>query len=411
MSLQATEGARGLPLHSLSAKFTLMMIGSYAGTDGACFPSLGRLAEDTLQSVDTVRRRIRELEQLEVLVRLARWASPDGAIVLTKIGEGEKPGGCRQSSDELRLQLQMTAEQVQARVDALGWGKKEAADQEDNEADRVAECNPPPLQNAILPPSTALPPSPSQAAATPGVAQLCNPLNRLSNSSGETTPLPPKGGAVDDWDDFQKDWQEPILHQTLCQQLWSAFKPEEKLLCRKAARGYVAWRKGQRKPPNPINAQKFLREIDAWPQFASHAPAAVERQLPSAAIFEAEGSESWRARCVIAKIVGHEPPKALGLGIERGGKFRYALLTAQLALAQFADDDPEKWAFEPEGSPKCGAWKSFLQCDARLITTAWTKKDVLGKIIDWALRDRGLRIPPTPNGFPPRKDGSFGSTV
>ena len=106
MSFQATEWARGLPLHSLSAKFTLMMIGSYAGTDGACFPSLGTLAEDTLQSIDTVRRRIRELEQLDLLVRLARWTSPDGKVVVTEIGDGIKPTGHRQSSDELRTAIE-----------------------------------------------------------------------------------------------------------------------------------------------------------------------------------------------------------------------------------------------------------------------------------------------------------------
>src|ERR1700689_5529383 len=122
MSFQATEWARGLPLHSLSAKFTLMMIGSYAGTDGTCFPSLTQLAEDTLQSVATVRRRERELEQLGLLVRFARWRSPDGKVVLTQLGDANRPLDCRQTSDELRLNLTRTADQVAAKIIELGWG-------------------------------------------------------------------------------------------------------------------------------------------------------------------------------------------------------------------------------------------------------------------------------------------------
>lgn len=183
MSFQATEWARGLPLHSLSAKFTLLIIGSYAGTDGACFPSLATLAEDTTQSVATVRRRIRELEEIGVVARFARWATPGGKVVSTEIGDA-RPPECRQSSDELRLQMHVTPAEVKAKIKALGLDKKHKENQDDEEADKgeqgVADCNPPP--------AIAEQPSPSQSCDTPGVSPGSYPLNSNSNSSLETKP-------------------------------------------------------------------------------------------------------------------------------------------------------------------------------------------------------------------------------
>ena len=115
MSFQAVEWARALPLDSLSEKFTLLMIASYAGTDDSCFPSLAKLAEDTLQSEATVRRRIRDLEALGLLVRMARWQSPDGQVVVRTVN-GPRPDDHRQTSDELRLLLKIAPTEVADRI-------------------------------------------------------------------------------------------------------------------------------------------------------------------------------------------------------------------------------------------------------------------------------------------------------
>lgn len=78
MSFQTLEWARRRPLKSPSAKLVLLTLASYAGERGECFPSQARLAEDTAQSVDSVQRRLGELEKMGLLVRFRRMR-PDGS--------------------------------------------------------------------------------------------------------------------------------------------------------------------------------------------------------------------------------------------------------------------------------------------------------------------------------------------
>jgi hypothetical protein len=77
---------------------------------------------------------------------------------------------------------------------------------------------------------------------------------------------------LESWKAFETAWHEPILRQRLCRQLWSALTEFEREQVTLAAQGYVLWRTAQRKPPNPVNAERFLREKDAWSGYVARAP-------------------------------------------------------------------------------------------------------------------------------------------
>jgi hypothetical protein len=197
------------------------------------------------------------------------------------------------------------------------------------------------------------------------------------------------------------------LRQSVARQVWSSLTVPEKAFARKAARGYVAWRKAQRKPPNVINAHTFLREREAWPQFAERAPEIKEEAKP---VFEEIGSENWRARCIIAIISGEEPPQALPHRSAGNGRyFSSALSAAKLALARFADENPETWPIAAEGTQQCGSWKQFLGIGPRLITVGRKRREIApGQWVDdWPIKEEGLRVPCP---WPPGKDGKIYST-
>ena len=71
MSLDALAWARAQRVGSPQAKHVLCMISAYADHEGKCWPSRKRLAEDTEYSIDTIDRRLRDLEDLGFIRREA----------------------------------------------------------------------------------------------------------------------------------------------------------------------------------------------------------------------------------------------------------------------------------------------------------------------------------------------------
>lgn len=415
MSFQATEWARSLPLDSLSAKFTLMTIGSYADTDGVCFPSLTRLAGDTVQSKDSVRRRVRELEQLGLVQRLARWASPDGRIVVTKIADDQKrPDGYRQTSDELRLMLDVSPAELRRRLTELHPERPPPAIETDDEAaDEAPATSPLPGGEG-----SNLPGGGWHSSAMPGVAEPCDPLKQNSKSSAEETPKSPAGAGdvieaapaaagsdppspitdvrpwlhADSWQRFEDAWREPILHQQLCRQLWGGLSDEDRgFLIGKVAPGYVAWRKAQRTPPTVCNAQKLLREREAWNSYARFAPdsaaAAPKQSLVFAEINSLEG-RAWYALIEIGSQT-HDRAEALGAF----GYMVPAELPPAVALLAGVKTRAKEWPLYPIGSGECAAWRQFVV--KHLGKSPRLRRDESGT--------EGIRAPWR---WPPRKDGS-----
>lgn len=159
MSFQAMSWALKQRTGSPSGKALLMALANYADEDGTCFPGQERLAEETEQSLDSVQRRLKELESLGLITRERRGGDGSG-----------------RSSDRYRLHL------TQLVLDLKPKAKT---------ADR-----------GLAPPATpqiaALPDS-SLDGATPQIAGGKTASVRLSiideppvEPSGPHTPLPPE---------------------------------------------------------------------------------------------------------------------------------------------------------------------------------------------------------------------------
>lgn len=69
MSFQASAWAAKQRAGNPSAKAVLYGLANYAGFDGVCWPSQKTLADDTEQSIDSVQRRLKELEQRGLIYR------------------------------------------------------------------------------------------------------------------------------------------------------------------------------------------------------------------------------------------------------------------------------------------------------------------------------------------------------
>lgn len=383
---EAHSWARNLRLKNPFAKLVLSMLTLYVNGDGACFVGATALAEDCELAIETVRRRLTWLETIGAIVRLPQW--------LDEHGRRNSAGHGKRTSDEIRLMLDANIDEIEQKA----WGHADDSDKVSTPSGRGLATEPIELTRIL--------PAPYQPPHCGG-GLISEP-----EPEPEDSPQPPSGGASvadDGWKEFERDWTEPILRQSIAHQVWSALTPDERKLARKAARGYVAWRKGQRKPPPVSNAQTFLKEREAWAGFAKYDPGEPsEQRAAPALIFVVEGSPEWRALGVVAEIAGTKPPQAIFHDEGRGIKLRETLSPAQLALEQFADVPSSDWKLVHAGTHQCGAWRKFLGIDVRAITTGFTTKEINGRTVDdWPIKETGLRVP---CDWPPRKDGTLSTT-
>lgn len=254
---EAHSWARNLRLRNPYAKLVLAMLTLYVNGDGICFVSIVQLAEDCEFAAETVRRRLMWLESIGAIVRMPQWRD--------ELGRLNSEGRGKRTTDEIRLMIDTDSEVIEAAAS----GKYEAVEGNSNSDEQEISHPPRRVANEAASHSLA-PPLATQQPPSCGGDIISEP-----EPEPEPSPQPPSGGNVvpEDWRDFEEDWAEPILRQSMAQQVWSALKPDERTLARQAARGYVIWRKGHKKPPNVLGAHLFLKERDAWEKFARLAPA------------------------------------------------------------------------------------------------------------------------------------------
>ena len=72
MSVQAITWALSIDTGSPSAKCTLLCLANYADDRGRCWPAQATIAKQSEQSVDTIQRRLRDLEERRLLTREER---------------------------------------------------------------------------------------------------------------------------------------------------------------------------------------------------------------------------------------------------------------------------------------------------------------------------------------------------
>src|SRR4051812_19275497 len=106
MSIKAMTWAFGLPLEP-RAKIALLAIADNARDDGVAWPGRDTIAEKSSQSRATINRRLKFLSDLGVLGVFERFRE-DGS----------------QTTDEIRLDLSLSAEEVMRRMQALSDGER-----------------------------------------------------------------------------------------------------------------------------------------------------------------------------------------------------------------------------------------------------------------------------------------------
>lgn len=321
MSIKAMNWAMEQATGDPRAQCLLYVIADCANEEGVAWPGADWMATKSQQSRATVYRRLEMLQASGLLVMFPRWIDDAGKIW------NAAATGRRRTSPEIRLQFGVIIKQI--------------VPQEDAETEPESA---PPLSQ----PETALSqPSDSPISLARQGSSHCSDNNHHLNQ--EDSPPTPSGGSVapEGWKDFEDDWVEPILRQSMAQQVWSALKPEERLLARQAARGYVVWRKQQKKPPNVLGAHLFLKERDAWEKFARLAPDTAGTSIGGTYAID---SREGRALLALYAVARTRPAE------NRNGLAYRGEITPQILA--FADVDPRRiWI---EDRQQIAAWSRFL---------------------------------------------------
>lgn len=324
---EAHAWARSLRLNNPNAKTVLRAVALYVNGEAACFVGIDQLAEDTDLSPDTVRRRLVWLEQIGAIVRLRQWIDANG--------RRNSEGRGKQTSDEIRLLLEADADEIEAR--ARGEHVEESDEFSPGSVQGLNE-------GAEIAAETV---SPAPALGQP--SQSCHPL--ISEPEPEDSPLTPLrgAGAPEGWKEFESDWGEPILRQSIAQQVWAALSPDERNLARRAARGYGVHLRTMRKPPARLGAHLFLKERDAWEGFAKLAPDVAAAALPAG---YDPASREGRAITALFAVARTRPA-------ESRGRIVYPREVTPQLLA-FADADKSPRLCWIEDHQQIAAWSAFI---------------------------------------------------
>jgi DNA-binding transcriptional ArsR family regulator len=104
VSWQATEWARGQITKSVGRKALLLTLATYADEFGVCWPSQATLAENTEQSVDTVQRQLKKLQECGIIdrkrmpKRRGQWQGYRYYLRLQIEGQAKEQTGVRPNS-------------------------------------------------------------------------------------------------------------------------------------------------------------------------------------------------------------------------------------------------------------------------------------------------------------------------
>jgi hypothetical protein len=391
---EAHAWARNLRLGNPLAKLVLSMVTIYVDGDGTCWVSLAALADDTELSINTVRDRLTWLEDIGAIARLPQWLDANGR----RNGDGQG----KRTSDLIRLLLDADPDFVEARA------RGEIVNDE-------AEISPPPrggLNSAAV-----------EASPPPALRQPSNCAEGLiSEPEPESPSSPPLGDerelAQSDFEgsepaDFEPSWQSWRGHQVMRRDLALAefriLTAEQQRLCRAAIAPFFELQDRLNRKTVP-NFHLWIRQR-GFEQF----PGAKLPEPPPQKRF-VQGDE-LAGLMVAGRMASRQIQPVIdaerGLGVWTVQPVRPDLA----AMAQFHDDDPERWAFVERGSEQCAAWRERLsrwlggEVEVERIWLEDYDPAVHGlPAMDRNFRLRkstyGLRIPAP---WPPRVDGSWRS--
>jgi hypothetical protein len=363
----------GIPAKDV--KHLLLTIAQYVDHEGRCFPSFQTLADDTEMSWDSIKRRLADLEYLNLIARFRRWRDENGDI--NEVGRG------RETSGEIRLLFDTSQEEI----DALLWARQQGGDGKHQEPDEEASAPPadddPRVGCANSPPQTDVAgcaPVPTRGA------QSSTPLNPLNPSLNQEPPAPKGGLTPNDGrlegspppsperqaakDRFKATYPRGSMRPEQFDARWSALTDAEIAAAQRAADGLAA--EHRRNPKLAVlDPAKFIGSPALWADWSRYAPAATagDAGLVATEFVIAVGSEAWQALCVLHRIVGFDQPRPRALRDGSEGLVTRWSPESLLPLARHAASDPATWLLvrkhmpdQPDKqTPQFVAWAKRIQ--------------------------------------------------
>ena len=398
----AHSWARNLVLGNPHAKGVLMMCCFYVNDEGACTPGIATLAQDTELSEQTVRSRLRWLEEIGAVVRVPCWIDQHGRRTY------ESTGGRKRTSDEIRLMIHADPEDIEARAKAPSGSPptEEPTDDETPNSPESKDDNPLPSTGDSAP-GIGLNAGLNPVSPTPALRQPYDSVEGLKNLNLElkkdSPPNPPPGGGLEiplrikAWlDEFATAYPiELTAYEKVARWAISANDADlaDSIL---AAKGYAAFHADLKKhgrTRNVKDAHRWLQSND-WRGFL---PKAEQRIEAASRIQVAENSPEWTAwdvfaRCCGARSLGDWLP-SFRIGSHQGKLF--ADLPCQ--WPPLVGDGSGEWAAVPEGSGQYAAWRRRL-CEGNFPPRiSFRQRQVEGKWVNV------LIVPMAWEGFPPPK--------
>jgi hypothetical protein len=383
---EAHSWARNLRLNNPHAKLLLCMLTQYVNGDGICWVSVPALSEDCELAQNTIRSRLRWLEEIGAIVCMPQWIDEYGR----RNGEGRG----KRTSDDIRLMIEAEIE--------FGAGQNET-----ETAEPVAQVSPSPGEG--------LNPGDETVSTSLALQQPFTSVKGLTlEPEPELPPKPPEGGegeaqdqgGSDEPEHFAPAWQAWPGHEVMRRDLalieFKMLSPEKQRLCRAAVPMFAAMQT-KLKRTIPPNFHLWIRAkgFDEFPTARLIDPAApIERRPMTPAEFDAIN---------VARQIASRAP--LPPGATWSGEFAADLL----ALASFASDDRSSWHQVELGSQQFAAWRDRLQAwlggeiDFERIWLEPYDPQVHGRpAMDPSFRLRkSVRALRVPAPWPPHRDGSW----
>lgn len=342
MSIEAMNWARKIYVGDAMGKSLLRAIADYADEHGHCWPSLQRLADDCDMSIDSVRRRIKLLEEIGVVATFRAW--------MDEHGKRNSEGRGRETSRDIRLLLEVARTR-----DIVDEAAEETAESgEEGEAPLANSKGP----LAIGEGSQQL--GAGSQSARGGVA-LVPPLEPPLKE--DSPPSPPPGGVGSD-----PDREEPKLFTLFkasypSSQAWDwtrvlpvflALTAAEQERACAAALAYAPL-VGKPKQPPPKRPDGWLRSR----MFDNFPDAKLPDKPPEKVWICADRLHGLR---VALRIADRPQPQLIddpdhGLGLWRNGPIPFDLE----ALGVFAAQDPEAWQLIDRDSREFEAWRRRIR--------------------------------------------------
>jgi hypothetical protein len=292
----AHSWARNLTLGNPHAKAVLMAVCFYVNDEGSCYCGIGTLAQDTDLSENTVRSRLRWLDDIGAIVRIPQWLDDRGRRTYIV--------GGKRTSDEIKLLLDEDFEAIEARARGNDLPSAVATEPE------LSQSNPAP--------QVGLNDEPRPVSPAPALQQPSTSVQGLDSSELEqedSPPTPPLGGRSkiisDDkrasFDRFAKVYPSPIVDYEATLRLWASLSDEDTEDAIKGARGYARFLgelAAQKRSRNVKDAHRWLKHRQ-WIGFLA-GPAAKGAEASRSLVTVAEGSDDAAEWAVFDRICGRE---------------------------------------------------------------------------------------------------------